>query len=596
MAHTPTIKTYFDNRDGQMLSRLSDLFFHCEYDPEYSGVPYVLFSEQRQKVQQPEIIESRKTFLCGCCKQPLKICGGKVDGVQQFHFKHIYVPKDGECDYYEGVRYSESQIKAMIFNGRTEGPEHRRVKGILKESLLNEPNIKNVVVEEVAKKVGPTWRKPDVRADFTDKTVVFEVQLSPVFHHVILERNDAYRKNGWYICWLFDDIQIDDPLMRNLDAWANNNYNIFAFDRAAQSATMESGRLHLTVKYSRFSLEENAENGIPLLKDRWEVETLALSEFTFDNQKRMVYRFDSGKEKQECENEIQERKDEIYRKKIEKEEQEAEKNQIDELTMNIPVEEFSDDDFLLLSNHISDLSDYQVEILASEVRGHLNQFEFTVLNKWLSIFCKLNKIAKGNLINQTLKYLWGTTIANARQGNFVIKYVSLADFWRNDKNSDFYSVLDLLEEPINDEVSNRLCNLTSSHSQYSYFAPLQSLKMYYEQYGYIPSYILRFFCENRIVVRSLISAQMKKPFATDYSNLKQVANEVWNSCKEYAHLFLYIIERENLISEISEVKIKPGKKPINHYQRLKEYVMANSDKLSTVLRVKNIDLLFPSIQ
>lgn len=120
--------------------------------------------------------------------------------------------------------------------------------------------------------------------------------------------------------------------------------------------------------------------------------------------------------------------------------------------------------------------------------------------------------------------------------------------------------------------------------------------MYYEQYGYIPSYILRFFCENRIVVRSLISAQMKKPFATDYSNLKQVANEVWNSCKEYAHLFLYIIERENLISEISEVKIKPGKKPINHYQRLKEYVMANSDKLSTVLRVKNIDLLFPSIQ
>lgn len=90
-------------------------FLICFFNVNMIEIPYVLFSELRTMIQRPDLIEKHQTFLCGCCKRPLKICGGRVDGIQQFHFKHIHVPGKGECDYYEGIRYSEEQVKAMLF-------------------------------------------------------------------------------------------------------------------------------------------------------------------------------------------------------------------------------------------------------------------------------------------------------------------------------------------------------------------------------------------------------------------------------------------------------------------------------------------------
>lgn len=595
MSHIPTIRTYFDNREGQMLSRESTSFFNCDYDEEYRENSYVLFSDLRTQIQDIKRIESKTTFLCGCCKTPLKICAGLLDGVQQFHFKHVFTPQEGECDYYEGKKYSESDIKAMLFNGRTEGIEHKRIKTIIQRALLNELSDDKVLVEKVAKKVGPTWRKPDIRAIYEDKTVVFEVQLSPLFHHVILERNSAYRNNGWFICWLFDDVLTDHPLMRNLDAWANNNYNLFAFDKAAEIATIESGKLHLTVIYSRFTVEETDNNTIPSLKAQWVTETVAFSELIFDVISRMVYRYDSGKEKNECELLIQARKKELEQKRKEENRKNQELSRLKELIWDIPTEQFEADDYHLFIDYAEDLSDSDVESLSSDVFHNINSFDFTTLNKWLSIFCILKKQGF-KYIDRTLQYLWGEIIVRANQNNRKISYVSLIDYFRCHKEGDYYRVLNLLNIPIDEEFSERIDKLSPSHPKFFYFAPLILLNRYYKKHRRIFPRILNFFSENPIAIRCLISAQTGRPFGTDYVNLKQVANEVWNSCKCSSHLFLYLIERNNLTSEIDIVKVRPGKKSINHYQRMKDYIQSFPNELSSDLTIEDIEVMFPPIK
>ena len=185
MENKATIQTYFDNRNGQMISRESAKLFNCDYDPINKDVRITFLSELRTAAKQKKAIDSRHTFLCGCCKRPLKIAGGNEGGKKCFHFMHIEIPPKGDCDYYEKVSFTKEEIKAMIFNGRTESLQHKRTKEIISNALKQEPSIKNVEIEKVAKHVGKTWRKPDIRANFEDKTVVFEVQLSSIFHHVL---------------------------------------------------------------------------------------------------------------------------------------------------------------------------------------------------------------------------------------------------------------------------------------------------------------------------------------------------------------------------------------------------------------------------
>ena len=80
MSHNPTIHTYFDNREGEMILRESSRFFNCEYDPIHKDVRTAFLSKLRSEVKKQELIDSKLTFLCGCCKRPLKIVGGNENG------------------------------------------------------------------------------------------------------------------------------------------------------------------------------------------------------------------------------------------------------------------------------------------------------------------------------------------------------------------------------------------------------------------------------------------------------------------------------------------------------------------------------------
>lgn len=531
---------------------------------------------------------------------------------------HIEVPHEGDCDYYEKVPFSKDEIKAMLFHGRTESIQHRQTKSIISSALAAEPNIVNIAVEEVAKNIGKSWRKPDIRADFEDKTVVFEVQLSPIFHHVILERNDAYRENGWYICWIFDDVNENHPIMRELDAWVNNNYNLFGFDNEAKAATANSGRLHLTVKYYVFSIIEDGINS--RLSGKWQTETVQFSKLIFDAARRMVYLHDSNSEKQEClrridnviseckkqmeeaerlaQIEIERKKEEGRKRLIEERRLEEEQQQIRQNKENvinfiydIPDCIFPTEMFWLILEHLDQISEENINVLLSNVAANIRYFEADAINKWLKVVCEIVN-RKGDGI-QTAKYLWNEVLYTFEKNNNRIKYLSLKDFLAVMGISDYSRALELLIRPIDDDTSDWLSSISPYSQDFEYYAPLIILNRYYQAKHNIPERIADFFAERTKEIWCLISAQQGESFGYEKMSLKQIANLVYNSYPEIAPLFLYLIDRNGYASIVSEIKIKPGKKPVNHYQRLKECAANQAASRAIAPSLEELNILFP---
>lgn len=577
MENKITIPTYFDNRNGQMIARESGKFFNCDYDPINKDVRITFLSELRTAAKQKKAIDSRHTFLCGCCKRPLKIAGGNEGGKKCFHFMHIEIPPKGDCDYYEKVSFTKEEIKAMIFNGRTESPQHKRTKEIISTALNQEPSFKEVKIEEVAKHIGKTWRRPDIRAIFEDKTVVFEVQLSSIFHHVILERNDAYRDNGWYICWIFDDVNENNPKMRELDAWVNNNYNLFGFDDKAEEATAKSGRLHLTVKYYVFNVIEDGLNS--RLGGTWQTETVQFSELKFDSNQRMVYLHDSGTEKQQCESRIQSIKKSIN-----------ERQEVIDFIHNIPCWEFPSKMFERVLKHINQIDEEVVDLLFTSIIDNLRSLEADAINKWLKVVCEIVK-SKG-IEAQVAKYVWNEVIDTFERDKRKIDYLTLKDFLIVFGPRNYRSILNLLITPFDDETSTFLQSIKVENKDFVDYAPLLILNRYFKAKRCIPERVAQFFSEKANQIKCLISAQQGKPFGYKYKDLKSVANLVCNSYHDIALLFLYLIDRNGYASELSKVKKNYGKKPVNHYQRLKG-VAEHSEQQPVYLTMEELDIMFP---
>lgn len=594
MSHKPTIYTFFDNREGSMILRESSQFFNCEYDPIHKDIRTAFFSELRSEIKKQDRIDSKRTFLCGCCKNPLKIVGGNENGKKCFHFMHIFTPSEHECEFFDKIPYSKEEIKAMVFNGRTESVLHKQTKNTIASALNEEPDITMVAVEEVAKKVGKTWRKPDIRADFKDKTVVFEVQLSPIFHHVILERNDAYRDNGWYICWIFDDVNEDAPVMRELDAWVNNNYNLFGFDNKAREATETSGRLHLTVKYYTFNVIEDGLKS--RLGGEWHTETVQFSDLTFDANQRMVYLHNSNSEKQECLNRIQDIIN-AYTKQIEenkrKEEEIRRINDEKEDTLgfvsHVPSHLFPSDMFWRILKYLDSFSEEIIDGLLDSIRSNIKTFEVDALNRWLKIVCEIVR-QKGKGV-QTGKELWNEVIYSHEFQGDKIKYVSLYDYFNIFGVYDYCRVLPLLKYPIDEKTSLFLNSIKTGDQDLVSYTPLILLNRYHNVKSTIPERILKFVADRQKEIWCLVSAQQGQPFGYEMKNLRQIANLVWNSYPDIAELFLYLIRRNQFIDTVADVKAKSGKTPINHYQRLVECA---ERKIQTQdLTCEDLEILFP---
>ncbi len=264
------------------------------------------------------------------------------------------------------------------------------------------------------------------------------------------------------------------------------------------------------------------------------------------------------------------------------------KNTLD-FVSHVPSYLFPSDMFWQVLKYLDSLSEEIIDGLLASIRSNIKTFELDALNKWLKIVCEVVRLKDKGF--QYGKELWNEMIYFRTFHGAKIKYVSLTDYFKVFGVYDYNRVLPLLEQPIDEETSMFLNSIKVEDKDFVFYTPLLLLNRYHKAKSTIPERILIFFAERQKEIWCLISAQQGQPFGYDMKNLRQVANLVWNSYPDIADLFLYLIRRNQFINIVADVKVKPGKNPVNHYQRLID--CAEKKTQTQDLTCEDLEILFP---
>ena len=187
-------------------------------------------------------------FLCANCKKPVYVSlSGAIhteqrDGRDAFFAHHAGTAED--CEWGTGGE-DPREINRLKYGGATESVQHQRLKSMLATMLEADQAFNDIQIEHVISRP-PHWRKPDVTATFLSKLIAFDLQLATTQLPDIVARENFYEQHNIRYVWVTnsDDAQ---NLARQAfqDIYWSNNAQIFGLDEHANSASVESGELHL---------------------------------------------------------------------------------------------------------------------------------------------------------------------------------------------------------------------------------------------------------------------------------------------------------------------------------------------------------------
>lgn len=290
------IPIFYDNRNGEMqISDTKSFFEGCH------NVSKEVWREQLIHIRGE--ISKNKSFLCGYCKKPIYIAGNfePSSGQKRLHFHHYYNDDEQSCIFHEiGRRYSEDEIRRMTFNGQQESKKHKELKRIISDSFIHLVGRDNVLEEPTLRGKDGGWRRPDIFVKLPDKSIVFEVQLTYILLSAIIERNGVHRSNDRYVAWIFKDFgdgegnTLDSERLSKLDIFLANNRNAFVLDDEAIERTIETQKLYVKVFYRDYFIADDkvyAKLGFAFV---------AFDTLTFDDDRKMVFYYDSQKKYEEC--------------------------------------------------------------------------------------------------------------------------------------------------------------------------------------------------------------------------------------------------------------------------------------------------------
>ncbi|SHE76387.1 DUF6035 family protein [Dysgonomonas macrotermitis] len=299
----PTIEEVIRQEDGQWIIIKSVDSFKDQHLPKRK---LELF-EIRQHIIN-ELKEGRAPYICSCCKIPVKISGGAPgEGTQSLHFRHAQ--RNSNCIYNDPSKYTREQILCMKFNGAKEGYKHEYLKNTIASILNEDMNYLplKVEVEKVVRsqQVSKEWRKPDIRAIYPDKKIVFELQIASTFVDVILERSSFYKQEKSYLIWVLDEFSTDlkEQTFSQTDILVSSNYNVFVFDKEMEELSTKSNRLHLKCNYVYHTVQRDK-----LSPPLWGIEIITLQQIHYDKKYRVYFYNTEGKKEElleEIENKTQ---------------------------------------------------------------------------------------------------------------------------------------------------------------------------------------------------------------------------------------------------------------------------------------------------
>lgn len=196
-----------------------------------------------------------KRLLCALCGVPVYLCS--APNRQHFYFRHFQ--EDGSCPAVTRAKLSEDQINALRYQGQRESKRHIRIKELVAESLRQDGQFSEPVVEGTWKgRHGKEFRRPDVRSKFNDRIeVAFEVQLSTTFGRVMAEREVFYKSEEGLLVWVFGQFDPDDPRLMMEVIFVNNNRNAFVVNEATWEASKAQGTLVLECHWAQPNRHED---------------------------------------------------------------------------------------------------------------------------------------------------------------------------------------------------------------------------------------------------------------------------------------------------------------------------------------------------
>lgn len=231
-------------------------------------------------------LRSEPLFVCSECSVPVNLL--MHPSSRCFYFKHTL--EDGRCSAVTRGNLTQEEINARKYNGAKESRLHQRMKQLLVSSLQADSCFHGIETEERwTDTVNGQWRKPDVRAIYTDTQgmqipVVFEVQLSTTFLDVIVERREFYLRNGGLLFWVFADFPDIGRRLTQDDVFYNNNQNAFIVSDETKIASDELSELCMTCVWSE---PRGGDAESPLRR-----KTVSFRDLTLELTKQRAYYFD----------------------------------------------------------------------------------------------------------------------------------------------------------------------------------------------------------------------------------------------------------------------------------------------------------------
>ena len=259
----------------------------------------------RQKLEI-HLQKNEREYVCIYCKQPVVIRGRKNAIGIHYYFKHPYKSKD--CPIKIKSQYTEEQIRCIKYNGEKESELHNYLKTKIAYYLDKNKDVASVRVEKVLKheEISRKWRKPDILALFSDKTVAIELQLSTTFLSVIVGRTIFYNEKGIFLLWIFPHFSLDTYVQKftQKDIYYNNNSNVYVFDKDAEQKSEEENELVIKCYFKKYLIENNIVN------ERWEIELIKISQITFEKSTKQYWYYNSESEKRKCEKTLEDKNQE----------------------------------------------------------------------------------------------------------------------------------------------------------------------------------------------------------------------------------------------------------------------------------------------
>lgn len=234
-------------------------------------------------------------FRCAHCGVGVTFRRSKLG---RWHFRHQ--EEDGSCRYQTKGVFSQEEFDARRYNGKKEGPEHIRMKRLIRESLVADPSFdqRSIIAERRWRgKTNPdTWKQPDLQATRTGLRIAFEIQLSSAYVNVMRERRAFYLAEGGLLFWILTGLQEDDRRQFQDDVLYPNNCNVFAIDEETRDLSIVNAELTVRCGYLE-PLKEGWQ-----VRERWQECLVRFSELTVDLPKQRVFFFDYEKTRAEIEN------------------------------------------------------------------------------------------------------------------------------------------------------------------------------------------------------------------------------------------------------------------------------------------------------